>query len=91
MIENQVAHLLNAIQEDLYSKGDDILTLSKLATLIERSFRIRDEELEILIQKREDFMTAMRNIETMIWGRPLDKVYGKPPKLKVIKKNDGKN
>ena len=54
MIENQVAHLLNAIQEDLYSKGDDILTLSKLATLIERSFRIRDEELEILKQEWND-------------------------------------
>jgi len=35
------------------------------------------------------YMNSMKYIETQIWGRPLDKIYGKPPKIKFKwRKND---
>ena len=31
----------------------------------------------------QHYMLMVRTTETKIWGRPLDKKYGKPPKVKV--------
>ena len=36
------------------------------------------------------FMAAMRQVEIQIWGQPLDKIYGKPPKLKFKWRKNGK-
>jgi len=30
------------------------------------------------------FILIIKQIETTIWGRPLDKIYGKPPKVKIL-------
>ena len=42
----------------------------------------------MLFRKRDNYMTVMRTIETRIWGRPLDKQYGRPPKVIIGKKDD---
>jgi len=31
----------------------------------------------------DEYMLIVKSTETKIWGRPLDKKYGKPPKVKV--------
>ena len=36
-----------------------------------------------IITNWEHYMVMVRSVEMKIWGRPLDKKYGKPPKVKI--------
>jgi len=42
----------------------------------------------MIFRKRDNFMSVIRTVETKIWGRPLDRIHGRPPKLIIGKKDD---